>query len=501
MKIGNVKLQHIKNLALAEFDFEGQSAMILGKNGQGKSTMIQMIEMAIYESLKIDNPIMSGKDKGEGVIEFIDDKGNKYYAHLEFKKNKNGKVTTKYVLKGEDGGEFQKKDHRNNLFGARFKFDATEFVSNQSTASGRRKNLANVICPALGISIDDVKGNIDDMIESRKGLKREIKTYDDMFKARGVELSEVEVGLEQTNIEELQKRYEEATEQHSKLQNANEIIASSEAKRKSHIEAAEQYDVMAENTWNAKKDAIQDKIRKHEAHIEQIMGYIREEMDNLEKIKNKKPEEVINLENKAQEEREKAIQVVNEANELSASLESGENPDLPDPEVLKEELNAAILRNNRVETINAMKGDLDQMNTLKRNLDRLEEDISKYKVEKGEFLKQACIGKLPEGYVIQLDEKYDPTLYYKVGDDLLIFDDSQINTAKVMTGAVVLGMELLRESKIQVITISRAESLDKDTREMIMEECNKRGFQVIMERVDDDSDLTVEIITEDGQDK
>lgn len=494
MKIGRVKLERYKNLEDVEFDFKGQSAYILGQNGKGKSATIHALEMAIHEIAQVPNPIMSGKETANETVEFVDEKGNKYYAHIEYKKNKAGKVITKYVLKGEDGGSFTKKQERDNLFGARFKFDATEFVANQKTAAGRRKNLANVICPALGISIDDVKGAIDEMIESRKNVKREIKTYEEMFRSRGVNLTEVNTDLEKQDITALQKKYEAAAGVHAKVSSANEIIASAESKRLAHNEAASQYDSMAEKTWEGKKDAIQEKIKNYEKRIEEIMGFIRDEMDNLEKVKSTKPQEVIDLETKAEAEREKARQVVESASEAKENLKLAESGDLPNLEEIKGELDQAMQKNMRIDQIAGMKSDLDQMTALAEKLEGIEKDISAYKVEKGEFLAKACEGKLPEGYVIQLDEKYDPTLYYREGDDLLIFDDNQINTAKVMTGAVVLGMELMRDSKIQVICISRAESLDRNTREMILEECQKRDFQVIMERVDDDSELTVELI-------
>src|SRR6188768_3139366 len=114
MKIINVKIKNFKCIEDLEANIEGKSIMLVGKNGRGKSSFLQAVNLALgLDKVFPHNAITKGKDEGEIRVMTGSD-GNKYEFSVKMREGKDPVVS----LRTSEGINTTEKGVIANIVGA-----------------------------------------------------------------------------------------------------------------------------------------------------------------------------------------------------------------------------------------------------------------------------------------------------------------------------------------------------------------------------------------------
>lgn len=161
MKIDQVKISNFKRIKLVEFKPEGELVVIGGKNGQGKTSVLDAIASALSGTKpKISDPVRHGSDKYETTI--LTDTG------LEIRQYGTKDGTYGLRVRGADGMEAAQPAKFLEKFYSTLTFDPLAFARQSAGQQGETlRRLLNLDWSAL----DDRRKNLYD---ARTAVNREI---------------------------------------------------------------------------------------------------------------------------------------------------------------------------------------------------------------------------------------------------------------------------------------------------------------------------------------
>lgn len=162
MKIQKVTIKDFKAIKDFEKDINGNSFMLIGENGVGKSTVIQFLKIALG-----DQTVIPPNASGEGEV--ITDKDGKQYT-FSVKFDKSGKSVV--TVTAPDGMKDARKGTIASIVGA-MSFDIDQFVELSKSEKGRREQ------------VEIFKSFLDE------GTKEELKRYEANIKANYDERTEI----------------------------------------------------------------------------------------------------------------------------------------------------------------------------------------------------------------------------------------------------------------------------------------------------------------------
>ncbi len=162
MKIQKVTIKDFKAIKDFEKDINGNSFMLIGENGVGKSTVIQFLKIALG-----DQSVIPPNASGEGEV--ITDKDGKQYT-FSVKFDKAGKPVV--TVTAPDGMKDARKGTIASIVGA-MSFDIDQFVELSKSEKGRREQ------------VEIFKSFLDE------GTKEELKRYEANIKANYDERTEI----------------------------------------------------------------------------------------------------------------------------------------------------------------------------------------------------------------------------------------------------------------------------------------------------------------------
>jgi len=166
MKIQKVSIKKFKVLENFEADIMGNNIFIMGENGQGKSSFIQFIRVALGDQSNIPPDAT-----GEGVVVATKD-GGQYTLKVKFKDNKPVIEVT-----SPDGLKDSRKGTLAALTGA-IGFDIDEFVSLSKTVSGKKKQVEiykSFLDSEIIKELDTYAANVKSLEADRTEIGREEK--------------------------------------------------------------------------------------------------------------------------------------------------------------------------------------------------------------------------------------------------------------------------------------------------------------------------------------
>lgn len=170
MKVKELKISHLRNVIQAEFSFDENLVKISGKNGAGKSTVIDGIFLAILgktyigKGRSVENLISQGEKKTE--IEVILE-GNGKKLKIERKITESG--NTGLDIWSSDWSKLQQKDL--NLLLSEFTIDPLKFTGMTT------KEQIEIIRTIAWVDTTEIEQKIDAKFEERKGANAILKEY------------------------------------------------------------------------------------------------------------------------------------------------------------------------------------------------------------------------------------------------------------------------------------------------------------------------------------
>ena len=199
-----LNLINIKKIENKEFDLDGQVFAFIGKNGSGKSSVIQAIE-TIFKGLGfMEKPVSAGKDVGSITYTGNDCHGEPIEIEWEVKgEDTTGKFKAKTIVDGK-AKTITNVTRIRELMGNYIPISVQEAFSMMKSTDGRRRFMKDYIIPCLSTKDAERLNEIDTQISSAKNKT----TAGNLFHTRtekNNELKSVTIALEQSITKEEQK--------------------------------------------------------------------------------------------------------------------------------------------------------------------------------------------------------------------------------------------------------------------------------------------------------
>lgn len=174
MKVQQVKIKEFKALKNINVDVNGHHLLVMGENGVGKSSFIQLLEIAMGRQ---NNLPINATGEAETVFEY---NGKQLKCKVTFK---DGKPVLK--ITGDGISIDNNKGAIASLFGA-VDFDINEFVDLSNSKSGQKKQVEifkSLLSQDIINELNQYEANIKNSYEERTILGRELKNLEGAIKA------------------------------------------------------------------------------------------------------------------------------------------------------------------------------------------------------------------------------------------------------------------------------------------------------------------------------
>jgi hypothetical protein len=433
LKILDVEIENFKNISKMSVDFGGKSAIILGRNQTGKSSFLQAIASSMDSSVIPMEPITKGEERS----------------------------TIEVVIGGILGGEKVKYTLATYFTPSNKKGRVVVMDEDDNTVSGGRA------------IIDSIIGNIGfDMFEfikmgktstgrvSEKGVREQIDILKGLMSQEGLEaLGDVEMEMVDTS--------DTRTEMNTEIKYLTE-----------HVKHA--YDQDELNKYSKPKDAapVKAKMQSIGDQIEKWNKASRFKTDSFER----EQELLKTIEDSKfiiQQAEQEIVKCKETFVKVSKFLEK--NPTKPSIDSLTEELDAITSHNGECKKVTELEGNNTVLREKKEQYEALGEKLKGLKDKKKEVFSKF---PLP---VKNLAFDEDSITY-----DGLPLNSEQINTATLIGVGVKVSMAM--NPNLKLVVIKDGSLLDKTMIDKVLKICDKFDYQVLIEKVSDESDLEVKFV-------
>ena len=229
MKIINFKAENFKRLKAVSITPEGNIVEITGKNGQGKSSVLDAIWAALGGAEVIPKvPIHTGEDEATITLDLGDMK-----VIRRFRQKEDG-ATTSLVVENSDGSRPKSPQTLLNDLVGRFSLDPMEFVR---LAPKAQFDALKVLVP--GLDIDQIEADNQADYEKRTGHNRKAKEIRAAMAAINTpdkNVSRVDEAPILANIARAGEHNEEITERKGRRQDAERRAETAEREAKSCLD-------------------------------------------------------------------------------------------------------------------------------------------------------------------------------------------------------------------------------------------------------------------------
>jgi len=440
LKLIRAEVKNFKSITHKIVEFNGRSAIILGKNGAGKSSLIQALTSPVNSKMVPLKPIKNGEENASIELTLSGNMGGEdqtYNVDMHFTpRDKKGRIT----VTDENGSKISDTKSMVNSIVGNIGFDILEFIDLGLTKDGK------VSKPGVKEQIDTLKSFLP--TESRKRL--------------------FELDHEKSTI------YEERAE-------INRDIKSNTAKLKDA-----EMDPQEIEKYSEKKD---------DSDIKAKMSSIGEEVSKYDRIANGLKDKEFQAGTLASTVEALAKELADKTKELellNEDIQKGRDwikgKERPSMENLSAELEEISAHNKKVDEVNSLKEFSKNARELQASADALTERYNAIDGEKANIFKET---PLP---VKGLEFSEDEILY-----NGLPFNANQHPSSTIIGIGIKIAMAM--NPNLKVLIIKDGSLLDKKVLKFILKIVEKEGYQVFIETVDHEGekDLEVQFIEEDLQ--
>ena len=205
MKILNLKAENIKRLVAVDITPKGNVVKITGKNGHGKTSVLDAIWWCLGGSKNIQKtPIHNGKDEAYVQLDL-----GEYIATRKFKYDKNGETTSSLKVESKDGSSIKSPQSLLDKIVGDLTFDPVEF---ERMDDKKQVETLRQFMPDVDFNAIDDANKAD--YEERTAINRQQKE-----KASAAALIPVEISTQdRVDTAELMKKIEEGAEHNADIE-------------------------------------------------------------------------------------------------------------------------------------------------------------------------------------------------------------------------------------------------------------------------------------------
>lgn len=435
----NIDITNFKNISKTVVEIGGQSILILGKNGAGKSSFIQALMSPLDTKVRPSQPIKEGEERSTISVTLAGVMGGKekeYILDLYFTP---GDQKGRLVITNSEGETVKSPATFIKSLIGNVSFDVTRWLN-----ESKEKKLTT-LKQLTGCSdkIDEINLIIKDLKEKKKFKSQRVEEIQAVLKNHGYSPEEVDKYSNPVDLVPIQTEMNEVGKQQ---QTYDGVVVQVQEFRDMQVKCA-------------------GYITKSEAEIDRL----GEEIKRLQAL---------------QQEEKKAIEGYNaDIEKYKTNVEKGEkwiaSKVRPSIEAVSEKLNEAIVHNEHFNKIQVHAGQQKEMLAAKTELDGL---ASKIGVEEKKRSDIVSSSQLPIPGLSFDDEQ----IYL----DSLPLEEGQINTARLWDVGVDIAIAL--NPGLKTIFLHDGSLFDKEHMKAIIEKIENKGFQAIIEVVKSEGDLEVE---------
>lgn len=490
LKVGEIQITNFKKIHSANVKANGGHVYIMGKNGVGKSTIIQALFCLLTGKELPPNPITYGEQKGKIRIDLINDNSRQIEAIAELTfsdKNPKGKLTVK-TSDGEDvhGGPRTYLDKlTQNLL-----FDPFEFAKKSPQEKVKEfKKMFN-------INFDALDKEYKELFESRKEINKRIKEVEGAIAQTDLQEHEIKLFVERKDTQKILDDISSAEQKNIDFRKAKTELQEEEKNLTTYEKGVEYLklqkvgltevlhahkniesylSILSEKAVNY-NDLIKSNNQSNDSDAETVIKSISElsaVSKNIEARIKQLFERIEAGQTKINESRNKII-------ECKEALVGKEEVSVTE---LNERYTKAITFNEKVKKVEEYKAKMIEVTELREQSQQKTAQLENIRADKMQLIKDKGIPVV--GLTFDVDKE---ELMY----DGLPFDETQISTSKIIS----VGIELMMATSpdLRICRIKDGSLLDTDTMNELHDMINEQGFQAFIELVSPDkSDLEITV--------
>ena len=473
MRITKIK---IKNLfGIKEYEADGKNIELSGRNGVGKTSVIDAIRFALENKSDRDYIVRNGETEGEILIETdtglsINRKSRTYMSdYKSIKQNGNPVKSPEAFLNGIitplqlSPIEFMNMDKKkqNSIILNLISYDwDLNTIRNWFGEIPQDVNYEQNILSVL----NDIQSENGYYFRTRQNINREIREKKSIISDikssipegyNGSEWESVELGELYTEIEKRRKNNEMIEKAHAVLENHDSKIRKAQADREIKISSMERDLAQTEGSYRREIAALEEQLRSYKDKLDSISSVKEEKMKLIDSEYNA---DVSKIES-----------------EISSYSEYRNMDKQPVDELLENAKNVEKMKSH----INEWKRMLDieeKVHNLERQSETLTRKIDKARTLPGEILETAEI----------------PIAGLSVKDGIPLINGLPVsNLSEGEKLDLCIDVAIQNHSGLQIVLIDGVEKLSTSMRNRLYEKCKQKGVQFIATRTTDDEDLTV----------
>lgn len=270
MKIINLQAENVKRIVAVDITPDGHFVEITGKNGQGKTSVLDSIWWALAGTRSHQSePIRKGEEKAQIRIEFGGEPGNpELIVTRGFLRKKDGSdITTKILVETADGARYNSPQAVLDRFIGSLAFDPLAF-----SRAKPEKQFDELKRFVPGVDFDQMAVDRANWYKWRTDENRQAKQARAAAEAMG-ELEEVEGVVIADILKALNKARDE-----------NATIALTETKRKTYTHNIAEYEAKIESNRKDAAMRIEEIQKELDLDIKQLEDVIECTKRDLEKL-------------------------------------------------------------------------------------------------------------------------------------------------------------------------------------------------------------------------
>ena len=472
----NVTKIKIKNLfGIKEYEMDGKSLELSGKNGVGKSSVIDAIRYALTNKSTREYIVRQGETEGEIIVEtdtglMIDRKARTTMADYKSVKQNGLEVKSPESFLREiftplqlNPVEFMHLDAKQQ--NAQI-LDMIEFPWNMDTIRewfGEIPSWVNYEQNILAV-LNDIQAENGIYFQNRQDINRDIRNKRAFIEEIGVSIP---VGYdvekwEKAEVGAIYKEIERKQKENQYIQRAKQILENRDNKIRK-FEADREISMAALNTEISNREAqiekdiirLQEQIKALQAEKDTLAA---KKADKMEIINQTYQANVAEFEAACKEYEEYAGKEISDTSELSKQAEEIEQ--------MKSHINE-YRRMQRLE---------EEVAELQSKSQSLTDKIEKARTLPGEILENCTI----------------PIAGLTVQNGIPLINGLPIsNLSDGQKLDLCVDVAIQKKNALQIILVDGVERLATDMREKLYEKCKDKGLQLIATRTTDDPDLTI----------
>lgn len=438
-----LELEKFKNIDKKVIEIGGQSIIVMGKNGSGKSSLIQALMSPLDAKVVPSVPIKKGEERATVSVTIggkINGEEKQYTVDMYFTpKNNSGRI----VVTDQNGETVKSPATFIKTLLGNYSFDVMKWLNDPKAKKLETiKNLTG-----CGKQIDLINKEIKEKADIKKAKKARAEEIEAVMKNHQYSQEEIDKYSEPIKTEELQNLLTQVSQN--------------------------------QKTWDEFKVKVDGLKNSKDNSFSQIK-YVVDEIS-------KKEQEIIKLQNELVSLKTRHVEMNNAIIEIDSKISKGEewlnNNKRPDSNAIIQKMNDAAAHNENHSMINNLAEKQREMLAAKQDVGKIDIEINTLENNRSKIISES---QLPvQGLTFTDDE---------ILLDNVPLEEGQINTARLFDVGVEVAMAL--NPGLKTIFLHDGSLFDKENLKIIVDKIEAKGYQAIVEVVSEDESLEVKFTEE-----